>query len=258
MNPVLASSSGFFTCLCAVCPIFLILCRCHLVQKFNLRLMKAISIGNEIKSRCPNLRLGCIETDVVIAEPSSAFLQEMDAAIQQLAQSLSIESISKIPSILAARKGYKACGKDPARYRLSAEALLRRVVSGKGLYQINNVVDQLNLVSISTGFSIGGYDADQISGEITFGIGRADEPYSGIGRGELNIEYLPVFRDELGAFGTPTSDSSRTEVTGKTSRFLMIIIDFESSNLLDEALLKAQKLLMKHCRAENIDVRIIQ
>jgi len=220
--------------------------------------MKTIRISDELKSCCPNLRLGCIETDVKINESSSDFLSEMASKIQQIAQSLSIESVNKIPTIAASRKGYKACGKDPARYRLSAEALLRRIVSGKGLYQINNVVDQLNLVSISTGFSIGGYDADQIHGDIILGIGRADEPYSGIGRGELNIEFLPVFRDQIGAFGTPTSDSSRTEVSNQTCRFLMVILDFESDNLLDEALLIAQKLLLKYCSAENIDIRIIQ
>lgn len=220
--------------------------------------MKTIRISDELKSCCPNLRLGCIETDVKVSESSSEFFSEMASKIQQIGQSLSIESISKIPTIAASRKGYKACGKDPARYRLSAEALLRRIVSGKGLYQINNVVDQLNLVSISTGFSIGGYDADQIHGDIILGIGRADEPYSGIGRGELNIEFLPVFRDQIGAFGTPTSDSSRTEVSNQTCRFLMVILDFESDNLLDEALLIAQKLLLKYCSAENIDIRIIQ
>jgi len=220
--------------------------------------MKTICISDELKSCCPNLRLGCIETEVKISESSREFLSEMASKIQQIVQSLSIESISKIPAIAASRKGYKACGKDPARYRLSAEALLRRVVSGKGLYQINNVVDQLNLVSISTGFSIGGYDADQIHGDITLGIGRADEPYTGIGRGELNIEFLPVFRDEIGAFGTPTSDSSRTEVSSRTCRFLMVILDFESDILLDEALLLAQKLLLKYCCAENLDIRIIR
>lgn len=220
--------------------------------------MKTIHISDELKSCCPNLRLGCIETDVKVSESSGEFLSEMASKIQQIAQSLSIESISKIPTIASSRKGYKACGKDPARYRLSAEALLRRVVSGKGLYQINNVVDQLNLVSISTGFSIGGYDADQIQGDITLGIGRTDEPYTGIGRGELNIEFLPVFRDEKGAFGTPTSDSSRTEVTNQTCRFLMVILDFENDNLLDEALLMAQKLLLKYCSAENLEIRIIQ
>lgn len=220
--------------------------------------MKQISIGENIKTCCPKLRLGCIEAEVVVADSSDEFLQKMEAKIQQISQSLNIEEISKIPTIAASRKGYKACGKDPARYRLSAEALLRRVVTGKGLYQISNVVDQLNLVSISTGYSIGGYNADQICGEITLGIGRANEPYTGIGRGELNIEFLPVFRDDNGAFGTPTSDSSRTEVSNGTTRFLMIILDFESDNLLDEALLMTQKLLLKYCSAENLDIRIIQ
>jgi len=220
--------------------------------------MKKISIGTELKSKCPNLRLGCIEADVNVFDISNELLTEMNNQIQQIGQSLSIESISKIPSIAASRKAYKVCGKDPARYRLSAEALLRRVVSGKGLYHINNVVDQLNLVSITTGFSIGGYDADQIQGNIVFGIGKTDEPYSGIGRGELNIENLPVFRDDLGAFGTPTSDSSRTEVKGNTSRFLMILIDFGGDHLLNEALQLAERLLKNYCNANGFEIRTIE
>jgi DNA/RNA-binding domain of Phe-tRNA-synthetase-like protein len=202
--------------------------------------------------------LGCIEANVLVQESSPELLAEMENGIRQMSESLSIESISKISAIASSRKAYKACGKDPARYRLSAEALLRRVVSGKGLYQINNVVDQLNLVSISTGFSIGGYDADRIRGDVVFGIGRAEEPYSGIGRGELNIEYLPVFRDEIGAFGTPTSDSSRTGVTGETKRFLMVIIDFGGDALLNEALKLAELYLTNHCSAEKIEIRTIE
>jgi DNA/RNA-binding domain of Phe-tRNA-synthetase-like protein len=126
------------------------------------------------------------------------------------------------------------------------------MVSGKGLYQISNVVDQLNLVSVSTGFSIGGYDAGQIKGNIVFGIGRSDEPYQGIGRGELNIENLPVFRDELGAFGTPTSDSCRTGVTEKTKRFLMVLIDFGGDGQLAGATQMAIHLLQEYCQATNI------
>lgn len=219
--------------------------------------MNSIHLSTELKNCCPALRLGCIEANVLVRESSPALLSEMENRIRQMSESLSIESISKIPAIASSRKAYKACGKDPARYRLSAEALLRRVVSGKGLYQINNVVDQLNVVSISTGFSIGGYDADQIQGDVVFGIGRADEPYSGIGRGELNIEYLPVFRDSVGAFGTPTSDSSRTGVTAETKRFLMVIIDFGGEELLNEALKMAELYLTTHCSAEQIEIRTI-
>lgn len=215
--------------------------------------MVNISISEKLKSRCPKLRLGCIEANVIVEETVGALTSEIENQIRQIRQSLVIENISKIPTINASRKAYKACGKDPARYRLSAEALLRRLVSGKGLYQINNVVDQLNLVSITTGFSIGGYDSDQIHSDISFGIGRTDEPYSGIGKGELNIENLPVFRDELGAFGTPTSDSQRTEVNDQTIRFLMILIDFGGDHKLDEAIQLAIRLLKDYCKATNIN-----
>ena len=204
------------------------------------------------------MRLACIEADVIVARSNSALLLEIDQQIKQFSETLVIEEISKVSAIEASRKAYKACGKDPARYRLSAEALLRRVVSGKGLYQISNVVDQLNLVSITSGFSIGGYDADQIQGDILFGIGRPNEPYSGIGKGELNIENLPVFRDELGAFGTPTSDSQRTEVTFQTKHFLMILIDFGGDNQLPDACKMAIGLLKKHCNATNITDFILE
>jgi DNA/RNA-binding domain of Phe-tRNA-synthetase-like protein len=214
--------------------------------------MTKISIAPELKKHCPYLRLSCIGADVTVEDSSESLLSEIEIAIGQIRQNLVLEEISKLPAIDASRKAYRACGKDPARYRLSAEALLRRVCSGKDLYQISNVVDQLNLVSINSGFSIGGYDVDQIQGDITFGIGRTDELYSGIGKGELNIENIPVFRDNLGAFGTPTSDSQRTEVTRRTKRFLMILIDFSSSAQLEEAISMAIRLLKKYCQATNV------
>jgi DNA/RNA-binding domain of Phe-tRNA-synthetase-like protein len=220
--------------------------------------MVQIRISPDLRIRCPKLRLSCIEADVIVADSAINLSSRINEHCSVVSQSLVIEDISRIPAIHDSRMAYKLCGKDPARYRLSAEALLRRVVSGKGLYAISNVVDQLNLVSITTGFSIGGYDLDQIQGEITFGIGQADEPYSGIGRGELNIENLPVFRDDLGSFGTPTSDSQRTEVTLNTKRFLMVLIDFGGDSRLSSATQMAIGFLSEFCQATNINEFIIE
>lgn len=214
--------------------------------------MPEVMISPELLSRCPKLRLGCIEAKVVVDNADERLLAEIRDRLALIQQLLKIEDIAQLPAIEASRKAYRACGKDPARYRLSAEALLRRVVSGKGLYQINNVVDQLNLVSVTGGFSIGGYDAGKIQGDIVFGIGLAEEPYEGIGRGVLNIENLPVFRDDAGAFGTPTSDSQRTEVTHETSDFLMILVDFGGSDQLEASMQLAVRLLNEHCRACSI------
>lgn len=216
------------------------------------------TISTQLAQKVPDLELACIECNVEMQAINNELWDEIQQKIVELSANLKIEDIKDLPAISASRKAYKACGKDPARYRLSAEALLRRVINRNEIYQINNVVDLLNLVSISTGFSIGGYDADKIEGDIIYGIGEPNEPYTGIGRGELNIEGMPVFRDSIGAFGTPTSDSERTSVSLKTKRFLMIIIDYAASPQLAEATNYARQLLMKYARATNFDIKNIR
>ena len=219
--------------------------------------MQKITISEELAARVPGLQLSCIRCDVVYEAVNTQLWAVIEAKIAEIAASVTIEQISGMPAIAASRKAYKACGKDPARYRLSAEALLRRVVNRHGLYQVCNVVDALNLVSISSGFSIGGYDSEKIVGEVVFGIGNPGEPYTGIGRGELNIEGMPVFRDAAGAFGTPTSDSERTSVTAATRSFLMVIIDFAGTALLDEATVLARSLLEKYAQGDRFEIEKI-
>lgn len=215
-------------------------------------------ISNQLTQKVTEIELACIECNVKMQAFNKELWGEIQQKIVELSDKIQIENIKDIPAISASRKAYKACGKDPARYRLSAEALLRRIVNRNEIYTINNVVDLLNLVSISTGFSIGGYDADKIDGDIIYGIGEPNEPYAGIGRGELNIENMPVFRDSIGAFGTPTSDSERTSVTLETKRFLMIIIDYAASPQLAEATNIAKGLLVKYASATNFDIKNIK
>jgi DNA/RNA-binding domain of Phe-tRNA-synthetase-like protein len=219
--------------------------------------MKNISVSPELKQKVPGVQLSCIECDVDVQQKNSGLWAMVENKIEELANTLKVEHISKLKAIADSRKAYKTCGKDPARYRLSAEALLRRVVKRRELYQVNNVVDVLNLVSISTGFSIGGYDAAKIEGAVKFGIGKKNELYNGIGRGELNIEFMPVFRDDLGAFGTPTSDSERTAVSGNTRRFLMIIIDYGNNSEIEKATEMAVSLLKEYTNANNVEINTI-
>ncbi|HKI87503.1 MAG TPA: phenylalanine--tRNA ligase beta subunit-related protein [Draconibacterium sp.] len=218
--------------------------------------MQQISISEQLKLNAKEIQLSCIECNVTVQQKNEELWSEINKKIATIAAELKVEQISAIPAVIASRKAYRACGKDPARYRLSAEALLRRVIKREELYQVNNVVDLLNLVSISTGFSIGGYDIEKINGSITFGIGEKNEPYEGIGRGELNIESLPVFRDENSAFGSPTSDSLRTAVSETTKRFLMVIIDFGGGELL-HATEFAATLLKKYANAINFEIKTV-
>lgn len=192
-------------------------------------------------------------------EPSGLSLwNDIEKEITTLQKQLTKEQIKDIRTVAATRKAYKNLGKDPSRYRPSAEALLRRVLSGKDLYQVSNLVDLINRMSIRTGFSIGGYDYDKIVGEIEMSVGRADDDYQAIGRGKLNIEYLPCLRDTEAAFGSPTSDSQRTSIQEDTQHCLWVFFDFESDAKLDQALEDASLLLQQFAAATRIQTTIIQ
>lgn len=218
---------------------------------------KKILIDPSVKEKCPSLVLGCLSCQVKWAANSDLLNAEIEQKCAVLSTTLETGDINKIPAIAASRIGYKALGKDPSRYRLSAEALLRRVVKGKGLYTINTIVDTLNLISIDTGYSIGGYDLAKIEGDIVLGIGAENEPYSGIGKGTLNIVNLPVFRDDKGAFGSPTSDSTRTMVTENISNFLMLFFDFGGDENLQKTLDNTIPLYQKFVAATDFETTII-
>lgn len=219
--------------------------------------MHAISINDKIKKRLPGLRLGCMECSVEIQISNRKIIALADGIFAEICKEFNIDQVSSKPTIKEAREAYRKLGKDPSRYRPSAEALTRRIVGGKDLFWINNIVDILNLISLESGFSIGGYDMDKIVGDIEFGIGKKNEPYQAIGRGELNIENLPLFRDDLGAFGSPTSDSLRTMVTEDTSRFLMIIVDFGGNEQLETFLDESAALYRKLSKARDIQIQIV-
>lgn len=219
--------------------------------------MKTIQINSQLKEKCPELRLGIISCTVHVSEETTLLWEEITEVQDQLKSDFQIEKISQHPVNGKTRDGYRACGKKPGRYRPSAEALMRRVLQGKDLYKINNIVDMINMISIQTGFSIGGYDADKIQGDIELGIGNENEPYAGLGRGALNIHKLPVFRDEQGAFGSPTSDSERTGVSSETKSFLMIFLDFGSNEELTKGMESAKNAISRYCNGINFNQKII-
>ena len=218
--------------------------------------MIEILISGEIRKVIPEIRLGCIKAAVEILPSSKDLLKHIDEACNDLKDRMQVDEVSRIEIIKNTKDAYRQLGKDPSRYRPSAEALTRRVVQGKGLYQVNNIVDALNVISIKHGFSIGGYDLDRIDGMVELGIGRKDEPYEAIGRGHLNIEHLSILRDRKGAFGSPTSDSGRTMIRGETRDFLMVFFDFSGSYKLQEAMDDAVALYRDFCDVQEMEIII--
>ena len=211
-----------------------------------------IIVSQEISSVCPDFVGACVEADVVNTPYSQPLWDEIHRQEEHFRQTLTTESLKEIASIAATRRVYKACGKDPSRYRPASEALIRRILQGKPLYQIDTLVDLINLTSIAYGYSIGGFDASKFVGDtLTLGIGREGEPYEGIGRGMINIHGLPVYRDAQGGVGTPTSDNERTKIDLATRRLLVLINGYDGNRdrVADNARY-IQTLLQKYCQSD--------
>ncbi len=187
-----------------------------------------IIVSKEIEQVCPGFVGAAVEAQVVNTPFCAPLWDEIHEWEERFRRELTTESLKELSGIAATRAVYKRCGKDPSRYRPASEQLVRRMLQGKELYQIDTLVDLVNLASIAFGYSIGGFDADHFVGDtLTLGVGREGEPYEGIGRGQLNIAGLPVYRDAQGGVGTPTSDHERTKMTLATTHLVVLINGYD-------------------------------
>ena len=211
-------------------------------------------VSEEIRQAWPTYRGAAIYATVSNTAHNDDLWKKIEEYTTLYRSKYTTDSIKDMPAIQATRQAYKKCGKDPSRYRPSSEALCRRILRGIPLYQIDTLVDAVNLASIYCGHSISGFDLDKVQGEkLILGIGKANEPYEGIGRGELNIEGMPVFRDEHGGIGTPTSDNERTKMGLETTHILAIISAYSGEEGLEDATQYLVDLLKEYANAQDVE-----
>jgi len=209
-----------------------------------------IRIDDSILNILPNFNIIAYSMDVTV-EDSSKIEDLIQKYEEQIMEEYSMEDILNIPLIKEARDGYKALGKDPSRYRLACESLLRRLVKGNKLYRINNLVDAGNVLSIAARRSVAVLDYDKIVGDVVIRKGQATDDYEGIGRGKINVENIPLYEDEIGPFGSTTSDTPRTMVTLDTKKILLFVVCFSKNEILEDEKM-AISLFEKYCDARNI------
>ena len=218
-----------------------------------------IVISDKLKSAAPDYFMVLVEADVTNSVTSDSLWQEIEDYSAYLRENLELSQVNKRPGLVDTRNAYKACGKDPNRYRPSSEALCRRIVRGMELYKIDTLVDLVNLLSMKSGYSVSGFDRDKIAGDtLTIGVGEEGEPFEGIGRGPLNIAGMPVYRDAVGGIGTPTSDNERTKIDLNTTHAVICIHIYGLDMPVEEAISLTERLLTQYAAARNITVRVVK
>lgn len=209
-----------------------------------------ITIDKQLQDKLDYFDIIALKMDVEFQD-SMKISELIEHYENKISEEYSLEEVLNIPLIKEARDAYKKLGKDPSRYRLACESLLRRLVKGNGLYKINNLVDAGNILSIETNRSVAVLDYDKIVGDVLIRIGTTEDEYYGIGRGKINVSDIPLYCDEIGPFGSTTSDTERTAITESTKTILLFIICFGPSKI-EEHKSFAISLFEKYANAQNI------
>lgn len=219
---------------------------------------KNLKIDAGMKNLWPAVRVGCFQYKVTVEKKNEEMWKYLKKDIYKKTKDAIFDhGINEIPNIKESRAAYKAFGKDPSRYRVSSEALIRRIGQGKGLYEVNTIVDVNNLISIESGFSVGSYDASHIEDELIFRVGQEGETYKGIGKNEINIANLPVLADGKGAIGSSTSDSERAMITEDAKEVLTLIYSFSNNQDLEKAMEYGRNYLEIYAGAKDIECWIV-
>lgn len=216
-----------------------------------------ITISEELKAICPGAALGILHYEA-LAEPSSEkLLAAFEAAVKKLSTEYEMSAVAQNPRIAATRQAYRSLGKSPQEYRNAAEAMLRRVVKHTGLYHINNIVEVNNMISISSGYSIGSYDAGKLTLPIELRRAEDGAHYGGIGKGSVNIEHLPVLYDADGPFGNPTSDSRRAMIQPGKREILSVLYAFDGQEPLKPWIQQYSEALKQYCGVKSMETWIV-
>lgn len=204
------------------------------------------------------IRLGLLQLHADVRASDEAFWAHMNSEVlPRVREAIDGKAWDEIPGIRGSRAVYKAFGRNPGRYRVSSEALIRRVRRGDELYHVNSVVDVNNLISVTSGLSVGSYDVDQIHGAVTLRRAAQGEGYNGIGKEFLDMENMLVLADDEGIFGSSMSDSTRAMVTERTKHVLVVIYCFERAIDLAALLEEARAAFVQFAGASEVEARIL-
>ena len=217
-----------------------------------------VIIDNRLYEIYSDIRLGLLRFKAEVKESDNSFWEYMNNKVEpQIRNAIEGKEWHDIPGVRGSRAAYKAFGRNPGRYRVSSEALLRRIRRGDDLYHINSVVDVNNLISIESGLSVGSYDLAHTQGTITLRKAEKGEGYMGIGKDFLDMENMPVLADDKGIFGSSMSDSTRAMVTEQTKDVLVVICCFENNIDIQALLDKASADFQKFANVKNIETWFI-
>lgn len=212
-------------------------------------------IENKVLEKYPEAEIGYLVAKVAVNK-NEPFVNELKAGLMETVKAMGIDATNFVshPNISIWRKIYQEDFNVKIQsHNSSVEALLTRIVKGKKLWDICNIVDLYNCCSIAHLLPMGGYDLGKVCGDITIRYGQEGDSFLGLGRREpVEVESNHViYADEVKVLCWLWNyqDSSETCIDGNTKEVVFFIDSVQRST--HQSLKKAIQELMNNLEKIN-------
>ena len=210
-------------------------------------------IEDDVKERYPDLIVLLTRIDGVKVLEGSEELEEFKEEVyRRIREKHRLETLKDEPILRAYRDFFWKLGIDPTKIRPSAEALLRRILGGRGIPKINTLVDSYNLASAESCIALAAFDVEKIEGDLVMRFARSGETFLGIGMREPKTlrggEVVISDSKRLVAI-YPYRDADYSKVTLETKSIYLMVCGVPKIPLkeLERAESLAKEYVMRFC-----------
>lgn len=151
---------------------------------------------------------------------------------KEVKMNMSLEKLDSEDRILAWRTIFEKFGANPQKHYCSCEALIRRVVGGQEIPDINPLVNVYNAISLQYVIPFGGEDLDTVCGDIHLTVATGEEPFYAIGQTKLKhpSKGEVVYKDQAGVTCRKWNwrECNRTKFTEQSKNVVIVIEGIES------------------------------
>jgi DNA/RNA-binding domain of Phe-tRNA-synthetase-like protein len=222
------------------------------------------TISSEVKKAFPGISYAFTVVEGVEIKKESKELEDLKKKVVEEGRNVPLDQIRDISSIKAYREILKKTGIDVGSRRPSPEALLRRVVQGKGLYTINTAVDAYNVAVLETDIGLGGFDFDNIRPPVTLRFSKDGEEMTLLGESKVTKtkegEIVYADSEKPVTLDLNYRDIDKTKITLST-KSVMLFADGGPGidvNVVKSALELGAKYIQKFCGGEIKDIILVQ
>jgi len=210
-----------------------------------------------LKSRFPDLKPLMLYINDVKVQKRDGDLETFKVeVIKQIRKDYDLDSVKDHPTFRAYRDFFWGIGIDPTKNRPAAEALTRRILSGKKIPSINTLVDVYNIASVKTGIALATFDTDKLEGNILLRFAEKGEQILVIGTEKPVMlkggEIVVSDKEKLIAI-YPYRDANNTKVTEETKNVTIIICGVPGiqKKTLETASAITKQLMIRFCDGQN-------